>query len=99
MARRRKVRYQAIRNIVLGALVFIMLSAIVGSLTQTLIVFMLTGRIPGTVFVIPVWGMFMLYTSILGSVALTYYADRELEKKLKEKPKNNQLPRRRYGHI
>lgn len=99
MARPKKVRYQAIRNIVLGALVLIMLGAILSSIAQGVIMFMLTGRIPGTSFVIPVWGMFMLYTGIAGSIAFSYYLDRELENQYKQKLNNNHLPRRRFSHI
>lgn len=96
MARRRKIRYQLLRNIVLGALVIVLLGAIISSLAQGIIVFMLTGRIPGTLFVVPVWGMFLLYTSILGGVTLVHYLGRPPKKPTTP---NYRLPRRRYGHI
>lgn len=99
MARPRKIRYQKLRNFVLGALVFIMLGMIIGGLAQAIIVFMLTGIISGTNIVVPVWGMVVLYMSIAAFVGLTYHIDRELENHYLQKLNaQRRLPRRRYSH-
>ena len=89
MARAKKKRYQLLRNVVLGALVFIMLGMILGGIAQATIVFMLTGIISGTTIVIPVWGMLALYMSIIAGVSLTYYIDRELEYRYAQKIKTS----------
>lgn len=98
MAKVKKKRYQLLRNIVLGALVFILLANIAGGLAQATIIFMLTGIIGGTNIVVPVWGMVTLYMGLVCLLALTYYIDRELESQhLKKLEAANKLPRRRYG--
>lgn len=98
MARAKKVRYQLLRNAVLGTLLFIMLGMIVGGLAQATLIFMLTGIISGTTVVVPVWGMAVIYTSILAVIGLTYYIDRELETQHLQKLQNrSKLPHRRFG--
>lgn len=98
MARKRKVRYQLLRNIVLGAVILIMLGALIGGAAQSVVIFMLTGRIDGTPFVVPVWGMFALYFGVAGFIGLLHFVDRELENQYRQKPAGR-LPSRRYGHI
>lgn len=100
MARARKNRYQPLRNVVLGALVFLTLGAIVGGLAQNILIFMLTGYIVGTEYSVPVWGMYCIYGSVVAFIALTYVADKELENYyLKKIRSTGKLPRRRYSHI
>ena len=89
MARAKKKRYQILRNVVLGTLVFIMLGMILGGIAQATIVFMLTGIISGTTIVVPVWGMLALYMSIIAGISLTYYIDRELEYRYAQKIKTS----------
>lgn len=100
MARARKNRHQLLRNVVLGALVFMMLGMIAGSLAQNILIFMLTGYIAGTDYVVPVWGMYCLYGGIVAFIAFTYAVDKELEQHYVKKIRTTgKLPRRRYGHI
>ena len=89
MARTKKKRYQLLRNVVLGTLVFIMLGMILGGIAQATIVFMLTGIISGTTIVVPVWGMLAIYLTIVAGVSLTYYIDRELEYRYVQKIKTS----------
>lgn len=98
MAKAKKKRYQLLRDVVLGALVFIMLAVISGGIAQAAVVFMLTGIVGDTNIVVPVWGMVALYMGVLSLISLTYYIDRELElQHLKKLEAVNKLPRRRYG--
>lgn len=99
MARRRKNKHNQLSNIVLGALVFITLGMIAGGLAQNILIFMLTGYIMGTDYVVPVWGMFIIYGGIIAAFALTYAVDKELESIYVKKTKSRKLPRRRYSHI
>ena len=100
MARPRKNRYHALRNIVLGTLVFMMLGMITGSIAQNILIFMLTGYIAGTDYVVPVWGMYCLYGGIAAFITFTYAVDKELEHHYVKKIRaNDKLPRRRYSHI
>lgn len=89
MARAKQKRYQLLRNVVLGTLVFIMLGMILGGIAQATIVFMLTGIISGTTIVVPVWGMLAIYLAIVAGVSLTYYIDRELEYRYVQKIKTS----------
>lgn len=97
MACAKKRRFQLIRNLVLGALVFSMLGMLIGGLAQSVIIFMLTGIVIGTPIVVPVWGMFALYVSICGFILLTYRIDRDLEKRYTESLSKKRYARP-YGH-
>lgn len=100
MARARKKRYQILRNLVLGALIFIMLGMIAGSVAQNILIFMLTGYIMGTDYSVPVWGMYCIYSGVVAFIVLTYVTDKELESYYVKKIRTTgKLPRRRYGHI
>jgi hypothetical protein len=100
MARTRKKKHQLLSNLVLGTLVFMMLGMIAGGLAQSILIFMLTGYITGTDYVVPVWGMFCLYGGIAAFLVLTYAIDKELENKYVKKIRTTgKLPRRRYSHI
>lgn len=100
MARARKKRFQLLRTIVLGALVFIITGMIAGGIAQSVLIFMLTGYITGTTIIVPVWGMFALYLGIIAFIGLTYYLDHELEQHyLRKHQASRKLPRRRYSHI
>ena len=79
MSRTKKRRFQVLRNVVLGTLVFLMLAMLIGGLAERVIVFMLTGIIDGTTYVVPVWGMYCIYSGIIVFLLFTYYIDRELE--------------------
>lgn len=76
MARVRKKRYQLLRNVVLGALVFLMASILILGLLQGLIVFMLTGNIAGTPLTVPTWGMVLLYVGVAGMLLIGRLDDR-----------------------
>lgn len=100
MARRRKNKHNLLRNIVLSTLVFMTLGMIAGSLAQNILIFMLTGYITGTDYVIPVWGMFCIYGGIAAVLALTYAIDMEPEPQAAKKARlKGKAPRRRYSHI
>ncbi len=99
MAKSRKNKYTGLHNIILGALVFVTLGILVGGLAQAILVFMLTGLISGTTYVVPVWGMFTIYAGIAGFILLTYLVDYELEARFTKKHQASRLPRRRYSHI
>ncbi len=75
MAQAKKKRHQLLRNVALGALVFIMAGALLGSIIQAILVFMLTGIISGTTIVVPVWGMIVVYLFIVMGFSLVYYLD------------------------
>lgn len=100
MTRTRKKKHQLLSTVVLGTVVFMMLGMIAGGLAQNILIFMLTGYIAGTEYVVPVWGMFCLYGGIVAFLIMTYAVDKELENKYVKKIRaGGKLPRRRYGQI
>ncbi len=54
----------------------VVLVTLVGSLTEALLIFMLTGIISGTSVVVPVWGVLAIYAGIIGAFAVNFAANR-----------------------
>lgn len=93
MARARKTRYQFLRTVVLGMVVFVVLGALIGSFIQAALIFMLTGIISGTQVVIPVWGMALIYAGIIGGPTVWYLIDHPLPGHSDEQAATSQLAR------
>lgn len=99
MRRIKKTPHQFLRNVVTGSLVAIVVVALMGGIMQNVLIFMLTGIIEGTGVVVPVWGMFALYASILtlfvGDRLVTYFLT---PVETKPKTPRHTPARRRYSH-
>lgn len=89
------------KKAVIAATVVIMLVVLSRpELTNVLIMFLLTGAIPGTPFSVPFWLMMAVYCSVI-ALTLTWYLEPFISAANQSRvthARKSRMPRRRYSH-